>query len=238
MARKNGKNKSWIIYVAAALLLIILAALLGVLAVLAFSPKTVVGQTSYRRLKAITLTIPADLQETHAEATETPQKTVETTLHLSAETASYEPVESPEEATPEPTLEATAEPTPEPTEAPTEAPTPEPTEEPEQWFWVLATAYSDSLNDTPTGCINDLPLTEHWSIAAVLDHLPYGTIVEIEGFGRRRVEDTASAGTINCRLAQIRSDYPECTTWIDIFMTDRQAVDDFGVRPLRIRIVG
>ena len=68
--------------------------------------------------------------------------------------------------------------------------------------------------------------------------MPYGTLVEIEGIGVRRVEDTARKATINHRLRQIASDYNQCQTWIDIFMTDRQAVDDFGVRPLRIRIVG
>ena len=242
----NGKDNSWIIYLIAALLLIILGTLIGVMAAVAFTPKQAIETTGYRRLKAVTLTVPASLQETHAEATETAQGTVETTRHLSAETSPCEPVESAETVTPEPTEAPTAEPTQEPTEAPTEAtteapteaPTPEPAEEQAQWFWVLATAYSDSLNDTPTGCINDLPLTEEWSIAAVLEHLPYGTLVEIEGIGVRRVEDTASKATINHRLRQIASDYNQCQTWIDIFMTDRQAVDDFGVRPLRIRIVG
>ena len=247
MNKRRRPDKATCVLIAAALLLVILGILVGLLIAVAINSKKeeAAPTYTYRRLHSITLSIPESLQETRTEAHTDSEGEGETRQHLTPTVAASEPLVTPEEITAEPTQEPTAEPTaaptPEPTEAPTEAPTvaptPEPTPTPEQWIWVLATAYSDSLNDTPTGCINDLPLTEYWSIAAVLDHLPYGTIVEIEGFGQRRVEDTASAGTINYRLAQIRSDYPQCTTWIDIYMSDPAEVEAFGVRPLRLRII-
>lgn len=120
--------------------------------------------------------------------------------------------------------------TPVPTPEPTAVPTPEP-----KWIKVLATAYRDSKNAVPTGCINDLPLTEYWSIAAVLGDLPYGTLVEIDGYGVRRVEDTASQRVIDIRLRQAWD--RGCATWIDIYMPDAAEVDAFGVRELRLRVI-
>lgn len=124
--------------------------------------------------------------------------------------------------------------TPVPTPEPKAVPTPEPTPEP-KWIKVLATAYRDSKNAVPTGCINDLPLTEYWSIAAVLGDLPYGTLVEIDGYGVRRVEDTASRRVIDIRLRQAWD--RGCATWIDIYMPDAAEVDAFGVRELRLRVI-
>lgn len=129
-----------------------------------------------------------------------------------------------------PETEVPETPVPEPTAVPTPEPTPEP-----KWIKVLATAYRDSKNAVPTGCINDLPLTEYWSIAAVLGDLPYGTLVEIEGLGVRRVEDTASQRVIDIRLNQAWD--RGCATWIDIYMPDAAEVDAFGVRELRLRVI-
>ena len=140
----------------------------------------------------------------------------------------------PETEAPETTV-LTEVPTEVPTVEPTEAPTAAPTEVPEKWVKVLATAYRDSKNAVPTGCVNDLPLTEYWSIAAVLTDLPYGTLVEIEGYGVRRVEDTASQRVIDARLREAWD--KGCVTWIDIYMPDAAEVDAFGVRVLRLRVI-
>lgn len=138
-------------------------------------------------------------------------------------------------AEPETEAPITPVPTEVPTVEPTEAPTAVPTEAPEKWVKVLATAYRDSKNAVPTGCVNDLPLTEYWSIAAVLTDLPYGTLVEIEGYGVRRVEDTASQRVIDARLREAWD--KGCVTWVDIYMPDAAEVDAFGVRVLRLRVI-
>ena len=114
--------------------------------------------------------------------------------------------------------------------APPEEPKPE-----SRWIKVLATAYCDSKNAVPTGCINDLPLTDEWSVAAVLDFFPYGTLIEIEGIGVRKVEDTAGKATIEARLKEAKD--RECETWIDVFIADKSQVREFGVRELRVRVV-
>lgn len=145
-------------------------------------------------------------------------------------------------ATPEITAVSTDTPSPTPTATPFV--TPEPTPTPDPWFWVLATAYTDSINleqgRVPTGCKNDIPLREEWSVAGILEDLPYGTLIEIEGIGVRCVEDTASKSTIQFRQAQMQpgADFAHCETWIDVFMTDPAEVDAFGVRAVKVRVIG
>lgn len=146
--------------------------------------------------------------------------------------------------TPEVTPAPTNTPSPTPTEVPTATPCVTPSPTPDQWFYVLATAYCDTVNlkqgRVPTGCMNDIPLREDWSIAGILTDLPYGTLVEIEGLGVRCVEDTASQRVIEYRKAQMQSgaEFDFCETWIDVFMTDPAEVDAFGVRAVKVRIIG
>lgn len=138
------------------------------------------------------------------------------------------------EETPTATPEVTSEAAPEATEAPVEE---------SEWHKAMVTCYSNTEDNVFVGT-QENPLIDGYTCASFLNgkffdnYLPFGSIIEIKGYGRWEVKDTAGDATLKKRAAQIAAD-DEIDQWFDLFFLDMplDEIDAFGEKILEYRVI-